>query len=70
MTKDKKEYNVREKLNNGRKYVHVKIEYNGETYLDKGFKTVEEATKIADITILKNMLPYETKRFKPVNKNK
>lgn len=53
---------------NGKECIRVSLSYKGVNYLDKNFNSVDEAVKVADMTIIKNNLPYTTKRFKKVNK--
>lgn len=66
--KDKREYETRKSKMNGKECVRVSLSYKGVNYLDKKFNSVDEAVKVADMTIIKNNLPYFTKRFKKVDK--
>jgi len=63
-----REYNVIKKTTKNRKYTsyNVKIDYKKKEYINSSFSSERDAIRSADMTILKNRLPYKTKVLKPI----
>lgn len=70
MTEKLREYNVKEirKGKHKNKMYHVSIDYKSKNYMNASFNDEGKAKMSADITIIKNNLPYKTKRIKPLNR--